>query len=326
MTVIAVQMPGQPIARHGAGGINLNALRHTAKRVEDTAGKISNRLRHMATIPIPPAFMQTPLPPRPDQSHKGDFGSVGVIGGAPGMAGAVLLAARAALHLGAGRVYGGLLDTRVAVDPLTPELMLTSPEAVLALSAPGCLVIGPGLGQSAEALALLKKALRSHLPLLIDADALNLIAAHPVLMRQIARREATTLLTPHPGEAARLLGTTTATVQADREAAVRALQQLSRGIVILKGAGTLISDGDRVAQNATGNPGMAAPGMGDVLTGMIAALIAQGARPVEAACYGVWLHGRAADQCVADGIGPLGLSASEVTSCARSLLNKGLAG
>ena len=270
--------------------------------------------------------MQTPLPPRPDQCHKGDFGSVGIIGGAPGMTGAVLLAARAALYLGAGRVYGGLLDTRVGIDPLTPELMLTTPKAVLSLSAPGCLVIGPGLGQSIEALALLKKAVCSTLPLLIDADAINLIAAHPVLMRQVTRREAATLLTPHPGEAARLLNTTPTVIQADREAAVRALQQRSRAIVILKGAGTLISDGDTVWHNTTGHPGMAAPGMGDVLSGMIAALIAQGARPVEAACHGVWLHGRAADQCVTNGIGPLGLTASEVTHCARSLLNAAKSG
>ncbi len=291
--------------------------------------------------------MQTPLSPRPDKSHKGDFGSVGVIGGAPGMAGAVLLAARAALCLGAGRVYGGLLDTRVAVDPAAPELMLTTPEAVLSLSPPSCLIIGPGLGKSAEALTLLKKALHSTLPLLIDADALNLIAAHPVLMHQVARREATTLLTPHPGEAARLLGI--ATVQTDRETAVHALQRRSRAIVILKGAGTLIAAppenfahsseaaaqaascvlwadpegrGDPcIWQNASGNPGMATAGMGDVLSGMIAALIAQGIHPVEAACHGVWLHGRAADQCVLDGIGPLGLTASEVAHCARSLLN-----
>lgn len=265
--------------------------------------------------------MQTPLPPRPDQSHKGDFGNMGVIGGAPGMAGAVLLVARAALHLGTGRVYAGLLDTRIGVDPVTPELMLTTPEAVLTLNLPGCLVIGPGLGQSADALALLKKTLRCALPLLIDADALNLIAAHPVLMRQVARREAITLLTPHPGEAARLLGTTTDSVQANRETTVRALHRQSRAIVILKGAGTLICNGDSVWQNTTGNPGMAAPGMGDVLSGMIAALIAQGADSVQAACYGVWLHGRAADQCVTHGIGPLGLTASEVVICARSLLN-----
>lgn len=270
--------------------------------------------------------MQTPLLPRADQSHKGDFGCVGVIGGAPGMAGAVLLAARAALWLGAGRVYGGLLDARIGIDPSTPELMLTTPEAVLSLPPPGALVIGPGMGQSAAALALLKKALHSALPLLIDADALNLIAAHPVLMQQVARREATTVLTPHPGEAARLLGGTTSDIQADREAAVRALHQKSRAIVILKGAGTLICALDSVWKNSTGNPGMAAPGMGDVLAGMIAALIAQGAQPINAACYGVWLHGRAADQCVADGNGPRGLTASEVIACARSLLNRGLTG
>lgn len=246
---------------------------------------------------------------------------MGVIGGAPGMAGAVLLAARAALHLGAGRVYGGLLDTRIGVDPIAPELMLTTPETVLTLTPPGCLVIGPGLGQHAQALTLLKAALKSALPLLMDADALNLLSAHPVLMRQVAQREAATLLTPHPGEAARLLGTTTDAVQADRETAVRALHQQSRGIVVLKGAGTLIDDGHTVWKNTSGNPGLAAPGMGDILAGMIAALIAQGANPATAAGFGVWLHGHAADQCIANGIGPLGLTASEVVTCARSLLN-----
>ena len=243
---------------------------------------------------------------------------MGILGGAPGMAGAVLLAARAALWLGAGRVYGGLLDTRVALDPSAPEVMMTTPARVLELTAPGGLIIGPGLGQDAQALDLLRTALASALPLLIDADALNLLAAHPVLMRQVARREAATLLTPHPGEAARLLGTPIT----NREAAVRTLQKQSRAIVVLKGAGTLICAGDTVWQNTTGNPGMAAPGMGDILSGMIAALIAQGARPVEAACHSVWLHGRAADQCVLDGIGPLGLTASEVAHCARSLLNR----
>ena len=279
----------------------------------------------MATIPIPAAWMQTPLPPRPLQSHKGDFGCVGVIGGAPGMAGAALLAARAALWLGAGRIYGGLLDHRIGVDFLAPELMLTTPEAVLKLPLPGCLVIGPGLGQETPALSLLERGLHSNLPLLLDADALNLIAAHPVLMRQIARRTATTLLTPHPGEAARLLGWHSTVAQDERESAVRMLMQQSSAIVILKGAGSLIGAGDTVWQNNSGNPAMAAPGMGDVLSGMIAALIAQGVDPVQAACFGVWLHGFAADRCVADGLGPQGLTANEVAFCARSLLNKGLA-
>lgn len=280
----------------------------------------------MPTIPIPPAWTQTPLPPRPDFCHKGDFGSVGVIGGAPGMAGAALLAARAALWLGAGRVYGGLLDARVAVDFVAPELMLTSPERVLQLAPPGCLVVGPGLGQDALALALLESALKAPLPLLLDADALNLIAAHPVLLRPVARRDAPTLLTPHPGEAARLLESTISEIQQDREGAVRALAETSRALVILKGAGSLIGDGETVWQNSTGNPGMAAPGMGDVLAGIIAAFIAQGAAPLHAAAYGVWLHGRAADHCVAAGIGPLGLTASEVAQYARSLHNKGIAG
>lgn len=279
----------------------------------------------MATIPIDPHLVQTLLPARPEHSHKGDFGSVGVIGGAPGMAGAALLAARAALWLGAGRVYGGLLDRRIAADFVAPELMLTTPSATLEITPPGCLVIGPGLGRDPEALDWLKQAIGTPLPLLIDADALNLLAAHPVLATRIARRAAPTLLTPHPGEAARLAGSDSPAIQADRAGSARRLAERYRAIVILKGAGTLVCTGkhgnDTAWHNTTGNPGMAAPGMGDVLAGMIAALIAQGADPVKAACAGVHLHGLAGDRCVRDDAGPRGLTASEVARCARLLLN-----
>lgn len=237
------------------------------------------------------------------------------------MTGAVLLAARAALWLGAGRVYAGLFDTRVAIDPLAPELMLTTPEAVLNLTSAGCLVIGPGLGQSNSAIHAIKSALKTERPLLIDADALNLLAMHPVLLRAIPQRTAATLITPHPGEAARLLGITSQVVQANRISTAHQLHIKTGAITILKGAGTLITNGQTVWQNHTGNPGMAAPGMGDILAGIIAALIAQGLKPLAAAQQGVLLHGLAADTCVEHGIGPRGLTASEVTHTARSLLN-----
>lgn len=275
----------------------------------------------MVTIPIDPVALQSKFPPRPRASHKGDFGSVGIIGGAPGMVGAALLAGRAALYFGAGRVFVGTLDPRIATDAQTPELMLIPPEAVLTLALPGCRIVGPGLGQSPEALHLLKTALASAEPLLLDADSLNLLADHPVLQHRLAHRAAPTILTPHPGEAARLLNVAVADIQADRQAAVRTLAAQTQAISVLKGADSLIAAGNCVWQNTTGNPGLAAPGMGDVLSGMIAALIAQGMPALEATQWGIWLHGKAADTCVAQGVGPRGLTASEVSLCARSLLN-----
>lgn len=272
---------------------------------------------------IQTAEIQAWLKPRPSECHKGDCGSVGILGGAPGMAGAALLAARAALWLGAGRVYAGLLDERIGVDPIAPELMLCSPERALAIDAPGCIVIGPGLGRSAAAHDWLEQALASALPLVIDADALNLIAAEPALGKTLTQRQAPSLLTPHPGEAARLLGIDSAEIQADRLGSVRHLTERYPVGIVLKGAGSLIQFPDGpVWRNTTGNPGMAAPGMGDVLAGMIAALCAQGLTMQQAAVAGVHLHGAAGDQAVRSGAGPIGLTAGEVAHQARDLLNR----
>lgn len=264
------------------------------------------------------------LPRRATDCHKGDFGSVGILGGAPGMVGAVLLAGRAALLLGAGRVYCGLLDERIAVDFANPELMLAAPDRLPALAPPGCLVAGPGLGQSAAARGWLEAALATTLPLLLDADALNLIATDRTLADSLRARPAPSLLTPHPGEAGRLLGLDAAAIQDDRLAAVRGLAESYRCGVVLKGAGSLVHFRDGpVWRNDTGHPGMAAPGMGDVLSGMIAALIAQGMAPERAAVFGVHLHGAAGDRATRDGIGPLGLTAGEVALAGRRLLNEG---
>lgn len=263
------------------------------------------------------------LPPRPADCHKGDFGNAGIVGGAPGMAGAALLAARAALWLGAGRVYAGLLDERVAVDPQAPEIMLTTPERVCAIDGPGCLAVGPGLGQSAAARDCLLAALSSPLPLVLDADALNLLAGDAGLADRLRRRPAPSLLTPHPGEAARLLGGDPDGIRRDRAGALRELVACYGTGVLLKGAGSLIGFPERPAwRNATGNPGMAAPGMGDVLTGMIAALAAQGLELERAAVLAAWLHGKAGDRAVANGLGPVGLTAGEVAREARKLLNQ----
>ncbi len=269
---------------------------------------------------LAPAHFPQALLPRSRNSHKGSYGSVAIIGGASGMAGAALLAGRAALHLGAGRVYLGILD-RLSVDPLQPELMLKDPEQAQALAS--VLALGPGLGESPAALELLRRALDAQLPLLLDADGLNLLSAHPVLLNKLGRRNAATLLTPHPLEAARLLGCELAAVQADRVGAARRLATKHRAAVVLKGCGSVVALADgRWFINLNGNPGLATAGSGDVLCGMAAALLAQGIPAEQVLLAAVYLHGAAADACVAAGIGPIGLTAGELIPMARKLLNQ----
>ena len=260
------------------------------------------------------------LKPRLRNSHKGSYGSLAIIGGAAGMTGAALLAARAGLQLGAGRVFVGLLQP-LAVDPLQPELMLRTADNALAHATVA--VVGPGMGASDAALEIIRRAATAAFPLLLDADALNLLAAHPVLSALIARRAAPTLLTPHPAEAARLLTTTTEAVQADRVGTALKLAQRFKAHVALKGCGTVIAhpDGDwRI--NANGNPGLASGGTGDVLSGFIGALLAQGWPADAALCGAVHLHGAAAGTLVANGAGPVGIAAGELIPVARTLLNR----
>jgi len=261
------------------------------------------------------------LTARATDSHKGNFGAVGVLGGAPGMAGAILLSARAALYCGAGRVYVGALDERLAVDPVCPELMIVAAEALPALPHPACLIAGPGMGDSNVARRVLAQALRVEHTLLLDADALNLIAGDGELLAMLQARAAATLLTPHPGEAARLLGVSSSEIQSDRTAAIQRLVGLTGATIALKGHATLVQHpGQPIWRNSSGNPAMAAPGMGDVLTGIIAALIAQGMAIEHAAVLGVWLHGQAGDEAWG-AIGGKGvLTASEVSQQARSVL------
>lgn len=268
---------------------------------------------------VAPALFSEQLRPRRRNSHKGSYGSVGIIGGAPGMVGAALLAARAALHLGAGRVYLGTLQD-LSVDPVQPELMFRTPEQVLALA--GCLAVGPGLGQSAAAAELTRLAIAAPLPLLLDADALNLLAAHPALARALAQRDAPTLLTPHPAEAARLMGCTIDALQDDRVGAALDLARRLNAGVVLKGCGSVIAFADgRWFINTSGNPGLASAGSGDVLTGMTAALLAQGWPADRALLAAVHLHGLAAEAGAAAGAGPIGFSAGELPAHARRLLN-----
>ena len=262
-------------------------------------------------------------PPRLRNSHKGSNGSIGVLGGDTAMVGATLLAARAALLIGAGRVYAGLLaENAPAVDPVQPELMLRDGKSLLDLNHLTALVAGPGLGRSGHADTALHRALHYPAPLVLDADALVLLAENEELRQALAAREHTTLLTPHPGEAAVLLTCSVVDVQADRIASALQISEKYRAIVLLKGAGTVIAmpDGQWFI-NASGNPGLAAAGMGDTLAGIIGGLAAQGMELDQAALLGTYLHGAAADALVAEGIGPLGLTASEVALAARELIN-----
>ena len=274
---------------------------------------------------------------RAPSEHKGSAGKVLLIGGAPGMAGALMLSGSAALHLGAGWTILEMLDPTAAhAMPEQAELMVRlasfNAQEQLEATAPDVIAIGPGLGFSALARDWLLAVLRyPQIPLVIDADALNLIADTPEYLNLLKERNLAfpgmSILTPHPGEAAHLLNTTAYEVQADRLNILSDLVSLTKSIVVLKGQHTLIASPTHLAvQCAEGNPGMAIGGMGDVLTGSIAAIAAQGLRHNltlwEAGCIGVQLHASAADSLVAKQIGPIGLTPSEVILEMRSLLNK----
>jgi ADP-dependent NAD(P)H-hydrate dehydratase / NAD(P)H-hydrate epimerase len=266
------------------------------------------------------------LPPilarRERKTHKGTFGRACVIGGAEGLVGAALLAGRAALRLGAGRVVVGLAARNPPlVDWGSAELMLRDANSVG--TDYDAWIVGPGLGGGERAQAIVDRAATVAEPLLLDADALNTIAANPTLRDAIARRDAPTLATPHPAEAARLLGSDTATVQADRVRAAIEIAAMLRAHVVLKGSGSIVARPDGSFDvNASGNPALATAGSGDVLAGMLGALLAQGIDAAQAMRIGVCLHGAAADALVAQGVGPLGVTASEVIDAARALVNE----
>jgi hydroxyethylthiazole kinase-like uncharacterized protein yjeF len=259
-------------------------------------------------VPQPCAWLlgadQTRLPARlqaAHASHKGSFGDVAVVGGestsASHMSGAALLAASAALHAGAGRVFVSLLGDapRLTVDTLQPELMFRAFDALDLRQQ--VVVCGCGGGEAVKAVlpALLSNALR----LVLDADALNAIAADAQLQAALTARHAracSTVLTPHPLEAARLLGSTAAAVQADRLSAARRLADKFQCVVALKGSGTVIAAPGEVSRiNITGNALLATAGTGDVLAGMTGARLASGDSGFEAACSAVFAHGHQAD-------------------------------
>lgn len=257
----------------------------------DATASAHARANASARLIAPPAPR-----PRPHASHKGSYGDVAVIGGAAGMTGAALLAARAALHHGAGRVFVGLLDEAgMAVDPVQPELMFRA-LSTLAL-ADMTVVCGCGGGDAVR--APLPRVLSTAKAVVIDADAINSIATDTQLQSLLAARGArgvATVLTPHPLEAARLLGTGAAEVQQDRLAAAQALAERFACVVVLKGSGTVVAGPGQIpAINPTGNASLATAGTGDVLAGMVGAALAAGLSPFAAAAQCVYAHGLLAD-------------------------------
>lgn len=271
----------------------------------------------LSATPLTDSMLRAWLPPRARASHKGDYGHVLVVGGDHGMAGAVRLAGEAAARTGSGLVS---IATRAAhaavIAAACPELLCHGVECArdlrVLLQRASVVAIGPGLGQSAWAHDMLAAVLQMRLPRVVDADALNLLAQEPMQCDHW-------VLTPHPGEAARLLDMTTKQVQADRLQAAQALQQRYGGVCVLKGAGTLVCTSESVAICEAGNPGMASGGMGDVLTGVIAGLLAQGLSLVDAACAGVYIHAKAGDRAAQEG--ERGLLASDVMPHLRKLVN-----
>lgn len=286
---------------------------------------------------------QKMLRKRENNSHKGTYGNVGILGGAKSMVGAAILAGRAALNLGAGRVFLGLCDNNApVVDFCQPELMLRSADLLLHVAL-DALVCGPGLGRSNEALRLLEESLavQNSKNLVLDADALNLIALHQDLQKLLTTRpENSTILTPHPAEAARLLKCTVAEIQSDRINKAKQLAQTFKSIVILKGNGTIITkyqaptknaveNSEKIIQkdkqlfyiNISGNPALSTAGTGDILSGFLGSLLAQGWSAFEAALAAVYLHGAAADSVAQNLGGNIGIAASEFIPAARKIFN-----
>ncbi|MEX0386568.1 NAD(P)H-hydrate dehydratase [Spiribacter onubensis] len=261
--------------------------------------------------------LEAGLPRRPRTAHKGAFGHVLVIGGDLGMGGAVRIAGEAAARSGAGLTSVVTRPAHVAaLLAARPELMVHGVEAGSGLAAllarADVLAVGPGLGQAEWGRALFEAVRDGDRPLVVDADGLNWLAQAPT-------RRDDWVLTPHPGEAARLLDTDIAEIDRDRFAAVTAIARQYGGVAVLKGAGTLISDGLCCRVCTEGNPGMASGGMGDALTGLIAGLRAQGFDTLASACLGVQAHARAADRAALDG--ERGLLAGDLLNALRSVVN-----
>lgn len=256
-------------------------------------------------------------------TNKGTYGTVAIIGGNKGMVGALCLAGRAALKAGAGKVVLAPLDKKFLFDPMNPELMVQSPKQVIKnLQAFDAVAIGPGLGKDKEAIEILTKLLDKieDSKLLIDADALNIIS-ESVILKNKFREVRHKILTPHPGEAARILGVTVNEIQDNRFNSLVDIADLLHGVVILKGAGTLIYDNNQIYINTTGNPALANAGQGDTLTGIILGFLAQGVSALDATRLGVFIHGLAGDRLMIRNQGYNGVSASIVADEVCNVIN-----
>ena len=268
---------------------------------------------------------------RQSNAHKGHNGFVVCLGGSSGMAGAILLSAKSALLSGAGVVHVWMMDVNSHhVNPQSPEIMIHPCEGNIIQQIteinPACLVVGPGMQSDAINIPMLVEILNLDIPLVIDAGALNLISQNDDLLNQILNRQTFTVITPHPGEAARLLKTTADEVQKNREKNCLKLNEKIHCTVVLKGEHTLIAnDQNTIYQCNDGNAGMASAGMGDVLAGLMGSMIAQGKHykidAFNACLLAVQLHAKAADQLVDEGFGPIGLTASELANQIRKLIN-----
>lgn len=275
---------------------------------------------------ISPAQFDTLFEPRLTTGHKGTFGSVGLLGGAQGMTGAVMLAARSALKSGAGKVYVGVtqLVPDISLDPVQPEVMWRQADSLLAMASDiQAWGVGCGLGNSSAQWLKTVFQVRAQAPLVVDADALNALAhgeVSPVWGSGVV------VLTPHPAEAARLLDTSTKVIQHDRVLAARTLAERFNAWVVLKGHHTVVADpSGRCQINPSGNVGLATAGTGDVLTGLISSLLAQGFEASIAVPAAVWLHGTAAQTLTQQLGGPIGLAASELIDTIRLLRNQTVA-
>lgn len=262
---------------------------------------------------------------RSEDTHKGIFGTLAVVGGATGMSGAPILAASAAMYLGCGKVWAGFNQDTLpfAVIASFPEIMLDTADSLAKRQDISAWVVGCGLGTGRAAVGTLAGILTEHADsqMLLDADALNILSVNAEI-RSMARGCKNLILTPHPAEAARLLGTTVVQVQADRTAAVRKIGEIFGATVVLKGHKTLVAAPDtEIYVNHSGNAGLATAGSGDVLGGIVGSLLAQGLKSFEAACAGVWLHGAAADVMMESAGIKAGLLAGEIAPAARWLRN-----
>ena len=259
------------------------------------------------------------LPARAPSAHKGQFGHVLLVGGDRGFGGSINLSAHAALRCGAGLVSLATRPEHVAAAlVLVPEVMTlgvsSANQLMDVLAQASVVVVGPGLGQAPWGRSLLSAAAQAKMPQVWDADALNLLS------NAVIGLASGSVITPHPGEAARLLGISTEQVQADRPAAARAMVKKYSVVCVLKGAGTLVAglEGELAICNH-GHPAMATAGLGDVLAGVIGALLAQGMNAFDAACLAVWLHARAGEQ---QGQLGRGLAASDLIPAIRLLLEE----